>query len=180
MARPGPTGRANRGKGLEDALEAQHDAYAAQGFAFVKRQYPKVIKRGRRAGAAAGQALFAASPLAVDFMGALADGRGVAIEAKETAGETLRVDAVTEAQRAFMRTWPATGHLVVSLLIERRRRVYAVTFASYIAAWDARVPPPGKRRPPGRGSFGLAWFTANRPGRHPADGLRGVDWMVCV
>jgi penicillin-binding protein-related factor A (putative recombinase) len=176
--------RANRGKGLEDALEAMHDIYAAQGRAVVKKQFPKVIKRGRGAGAKAGQALHAASPLAVDFMGALEGGRAVAVEAKECSDGRMKIGRVTDGQRDFMREWMGAGFLVVSLLVPEgrghKRRVYAVTFARYLAAWDARVPAPGRRRPPGRGSFGPAWFQANRTCHCPPGGLDGVDWLSAV
>ena len=162
--------RANRGMDLEHALAVQHEIYRREGRAYLVQQFARVVTRGRKAGAAQGQALHvAATPRVADYLGALADGRSVAVEAKDAAHARFRLDAVTAGQRDFMRRWPGLGVLVV-----RSREhgcAWALSFAAYLAAYDAATPTAGRRA---HGTASLDRARLDALGVR----LRGVDWLA--
>lgn len=168
--------RANRGQGLERALTGQHGVYQQERRAVIVQQFPKVVSRGRSAGAAEGAALFAqATPRVADYMGALGDGRAVALEAKESHGGKLPLSAVTDGQRDFMRRWPGLGALVVRIYDGTRLvATWAVPFSAYLHAWDLALPVAGQRRAKGTASL--------TPGQLDGLGVRvsGTDWLGAV
>jgi penicillin-binding protein-related factor A (putative recombinase) len=175
-ARPYHPECANRGQGLERALNAQHRLYEVTKRAVVVQQFPHVIRRGRRAGAAEGKALFAnATPRVADFMGVLSDGRAVALEAKETHEGRFKLDAVTDGQRDFMRKWTGLGLLLVLIRDgSQTLGTWALPFATYINAWDRARPLPGAHRKRGTASL--------TPDQFDSLGIRlnGVDWLGAV
>lgn len=177
--------RANRGKGLEDALDAMHEVYRARGLADVVQQFAKVVVSGRKSKRPGEAVHVVKTPRVADFMGSLASGRSVALEAKrftwdEDDGGLPRFPfkACTDGQIAFMRRWPGVGVLVIEGRIRGRLSAWAVPFAHYLAALDAsirRSSGGGRRRAaPGAASWSCPELDVL--------GVRldGVDWLRAV
>ena len=88
--------QANRGRNLEELLQWQHNTYASFARAFVWKVATPVTML-RRDGAIVG-----AKPTGTataDFLGVVRDGRGIAVEAKEIAGNHFPWSRIQPQQR---------------------------------------------------------------------------------
>lgn len=175
------TGRANRAQGLalEEALDAQHAIYAAQGLAHLTRIPTPVTVIGRTTLDARGRACFRACFAArtgVDFVGwARPNGQvvPVAVEAKTHAGDDawdsgLRPGALfgvgcgglTIEQAAQMRTYVLAGcHAVIIL------RAWGATWcidyedlATHVDDVNRRTVRPTEIGDVGRRLVGVDWL----------------------
>lgn len=160
-ARAGRQARAS-GEALQDALAAQHGAYLRAGLCDVRAVPTPVKVMGPTRPDGRGRTTFAATFAAkthVDFMGTLADGRAVLIEAKSRAGDRLALADVAPQQVDALR-W-ADAHGAVALLVVRLGG--AVWCVPAQCLW---------------GDGPRTWAAAHLDARGTR--LRGVDWLGCV
>lgn len=130
---------ANRGLSLERALERQHEEYKAQGKALITRQYdPSVVVKFPLA-RIIGQA-------AVDYVGALANGRCVAFDAKDCSGKRLELSRLQPHQAAYLASVQCLGGLAGVLARFERARVYWVPYELWAAQMGLCAAREGKAR----------------------------------
>ena len=147
---------ANRGIPFERALESQHATYRRQNQARIVKVPTDVIPGGRTK---AGKPVFRRGPKTVDFLGELAGGKAIAIEAKETSERgRFPFSMVTRHQTQWMREWTGVGLLLIHSKIQRQ--VYGVSFAEFIRSLDA-------------GHRSMTWRRLRESGAT----VKGYDWL---
>lgn len=130
---------AGRGAGFEELLAFTHAVYARRGWALVQKVSVPVRLTHERAGS--GFVGFYAGKSTVDFVGCLAGGRGVALDAKSTRNRTRipwNVTHFPSHQQEFLRHWASTGGLALLLVQFSTLDRY---FAIPMKAWDAHQAP---------------------------------------
>lgn len=147
---------ANRGQPLEQYMQFANDAYKRKGIAFIEKQCTEFLPLRDKNGKIYNvkvehQATF-------DFLGRYYN-IPIAIEAKNTNSDSIRFDAVQSNQADDMDTftsYPGTiGLVVVSFSLQR---FYAIPWAFWKAAYDARVRPGATRtKPVTVEAFGQTW-----------------------
>lgn len=118
--RPHPE-HANKGLGLEHALETQHREYARRGIIVEKFPTPT-----RRVKTKTGVAWVQSGARVVDFIGVLSSGLGVVVEAKSTGDPRWSLGMLEDDQRVFLRRWPAFKLVVVEFTTPELRSVWAI------------------------------------------------------
>lgn len=108
-----PASLANRGSALEDLLARQHALYEARGVAWV-RKHPTPWTPTRRGGKVVGgrPTGFATA----DFLGVLAGGRGVALEAKECGAPSFPWSRIPPQQRGCLDAYQDAGAVAAVVL----------------------------------------------------------------
>lgn len=165
--KPKPTrvtaGRRARATGekTEDALDAQHRVYAAQGLAYVVRlptpmRVLGAVTRGQC------RAVFERRS-SVDYLGVVHTGRAVAVELKRRAGKRLAVDDVEPHQ------WHALAE------VERMGGLALVVVVLDTGAWACRASRM-RADADERGARSWTDVDLDRCGAR----LRGLDWLAAV
>jgi hypothetical protein len=172
-------GRANRARGvaLEDALEAQHGLYRAEGRAFMTRVPTPVTVIGRTTVDARGRACFRACFAArtgVDFVGYIGAGIGtpVALEAKTHAGADawdsgldpgtghgVGGGGMTREQSEQLDAYDMHGHAYV--ILSAWGAVWRIDFhdlARHVYKARRRTVRPGEVESIGRRLVGVDWI----------------------
>ena len=153
------------GHHFEARLESQHRFYEHNKIATVEKQYPPVKWIGGKA-TVVGRAT-------VDFMGAMADLRGVAFEAKNPSRgfiDLLDPDEVEHHQVDFLRRWRGLGFWLICFGEGWRDDAVLVPAPGVVGAIDA-----GRKA----GAKSVRWREADAIA---AGGMtcRGVDWAAAL
>lgn len=147
---------ANRGQPFEELLRVANERYAQRKIAVVEKLPTEFIPLRDARGKVCGVKVEHKSK--VDFIGRYKH-IPIAIEAKHTNDNTIRFDAVAEHQADYMDAFteePGTiGLVVVSFGL---KRFFAIPWAHWKAAYDARVRPTGDSKAPvSVSAFGVDW-----------------------
>lgn len=147
---------ANRGSSLESFIGYANKAYRKRSIAMIEKQYVEMLPIRNNQGKVV--ACKVGEKSTVDFIGRLFD-IPIAVEAKHTSSDAIRFDAVEEHQKEFMDDFteePGTiGLVVVSFGLNR---FFAIPWAFWKAAYEARVAPgPARKAPVTVEAHGQTW-----------------------
>ena len=147
---------ANRGQPLEHFIEFANDRYRQKHMAFIKKQNTGFLPIRNASGKIVSCKV--EQKATFDFLGYY-KGHPIAIEAKNSETDTIRWDRIEENQAEDMddfTSWPGTiGLVVVSFKLER---FFAIPWALWSAAYDARVRPGATRTARVKAeAFGHTW-----------------------
>lgn len=120
MKRPRPE-QANKGLALERALNDAHAAYRARGVVVAKFPTPT-----RRVKTKTGIVWVQTGAPVVDFIGAIASGTGIVLEAKSTSEPRWSLGMLTDEQQTFLRDWPGFKLVIVEFSTPAIRSVWAL------------------------------------------------------
>lgn len=168
----GARGRANRGRWLEEWLDAQHELYRRAGAAWIRHLDTGFTVLGWDPAAHSARRAFPRRKASVDYLGVLPGGRAVAAEAKTAAGDVWRPSAIPENQADALDELAAMGALAAVLLgWTRTGEVWAIPWAAVRARMAA--PRGGRAWRLGAPDGGAA--VVGR-GIGPADWLGALGW----
>lgn len=147
---------ANRGQPLETFIRFANTRYKQRKIAVIGKVPTEFIPLRDRTGRVVGAKVEEKS--SVDFLGRYKQ-YPIAIEAKHTEEDSIRFDRVEPHQADYMDEFTAEpgtiGFVVVSF---RLQRFFAIPWAFWQAAYNARVRPGSSRTTPVRAeAFGQSW-----------------------
>lgn len=148
--------RANRGQPHEEFIKYANARYKLLKKAVLNKQATEFIPIRNEKGKIVNVKV--EEKATVDFIGRLFN-IPIAVEAKHTSSATIRFDAVEEHQKEYMDAFteePGTiGIVVVSFGLNR---FFAIPWAFWKAAYEARVAPgPARKAPVTVEAFGQTW-----------------------
>lgn len=132
---------AGRGRSFEQLLDLTHQVYARHHWALIQSVAVPVRLTRERAAQGHGFVGYYAAKSTVDFVGVLAGGRGIALDAKSTRLKTRMAWDPSHFplhQQRFLRQWAEQGGLA---LIVVEFRVLDRFFAIPIQAWTDHPAP---------------------------------------
>ena len=135
---------ANRGRGLEELLAAQNEAYAARGIANIQKiSTPwKVLRQGNRIVSA-----FPEGKSTLDFRGTVAGGIPVSFDAKESEDERgLPLAHIRPHQIDYIRAALPLGEVsFIVCIVKPTGTIYVADGADVVRLWDLWKNNKGKR-----------------------------------
>ena len=148
--------QANRGKPFESLIRFANDRYRMKRVAVIDKQYVEMLpirdKKGKIVSCKIGE------KSTVDFLGRVLH-VPIAIEAKETNDKSIRFDRIEPHQADYMDEFteePGTIGLV--LVSFGQKRYFAIPWAVWSAAYNARVRPGASKSAPATvTAFGTTW-----------------------
>jgi recombination protein U len=128
---------AGRGTDFEQLLEYSHAIYASKQVALIQKVAVPVRLTRERAAQGRGFVGYYAGKSTVDFIGVLANGRGIALDAKSTRNRTRIPWDTTHFpphQQQFLRDWSAHGGQAL-ILVEFNvlQRFFAIPIDQWVA-----------------------------------------------
>lgn len=145
---------ANRGQALEGFIEFANDRYRQKGVAFIRKQSTEFIpirdRNGRIVSCKVEQ------KATFDFLGRYKT-IPIAIEAKNSNEDTIRWDRIESNQADDMDTFVVPGTIGLVLVSFNLKRYFAIPWAFWKAAYDARVRRGDRTARVTVEAFGQTW-----------------------
>lgn len=164
--------QANRGRGLETAIEYANAQYQGKGIAVIQKvATPTKVLAGRR-----GDTKVIRQKSTVDFIGVW-QGRALAFDAKATVAQGFTLSHLQDHQYEFLRSWVDCGGIAF-LLLEHRNPFPPRGPVVRLVPWGPLDQFWRRRREGGRASITaeeLAALPPVRPGRTVA-----IDYLAAL